>query len=71
MPEDCIACHSITGVGGSRGPDMTTVGGRLSRDQLTWRILSGGQNMPAFGETLQPDEIDVLVTFLSERRPAD
>jgi ubiquinol-cytochrome c reductase cytochrome b subunit len=67
--EDCIACHSVAGVGGSRGPDLTSVGGRLSRDQLTWRILTGGQNMPGFGQTLQPSEIDALVTFLSERGP--
>jgi cytochrome c5 len=32
------------------------------------RILDGGQNMPAFGETLSPDETSALVEFLAQRR---
>jgi ubiquinol-cytochrome c reductase cytochrome b subunit len=68
--KDCIACHSMAGVGGHRGPDLTEVGGRLSPDQLTWRILTGGRNMPAYGQTLQPDEVAALVDFLSQRRSA-
>jgi ubiquinol-cytochrome c reductase cytochrome b subunit len=64
----CINCHVIAGTGGQRGPDLTTVGDRLSRDQLTSRILIGGLNMPAYGGTLQPDELDALVAFLSAQR---
>jgi ubiquinol-cytochrome c reductase cytochrome b subunit len=64
----CINCHSIAGVGGQRGPDLTHVGSRLTRDQLTWRILNGGLNMPAFGTTLSPQETAALVEFLSTRQ---
>jgi ubiquinol-cytochrome c reductase cytochrome b subunit len=64
----CINCHSIAGVGGERGPDLTQVGGRLSTDELTWRILNGGRNMPAYGSTLSPPEVSALVEFLSTRR---
>jgi ubiquinol-cytochrome c reductase cytochrome b subunit len=64
----CINCHAIAGTGGQRGPNLTTVGSRLSRDQLTWRILTGGLNMPAYGATLQPDELEALVAFLSAQR---
>jgi ubiquinol-cytochrome c reductase cytochrome b subunit len=61
----CINCHRIAGVGGQRGPDLTQVGARLSTDELTWRILSGGRNMPAYGSTLTPQDASNLVAFLS------
>jgi ubiquinol-cytochrome c reductase cytochrome b subunit len=64
----CINCHRIADVGGQRGPDLTSVGARLSTDQLTWRILNGGRNMPAYGTTLNPQETAALVEFLSTRR---
>ena len=64
----CINCHTIAGVGGERGPDLTQVGARLTTDELTWRILNGGRNMPAYGSTLPPDEISALVEFLSTRK---
>jgi ubiquinol-cytochrome c reductase cytochrome b subunit len=64
----CISCHQIAGTGGQRGPDLTEVGGRLSPDELTWRILNGGTNMPAFADTLRPQEVQSLVDFLSTRR---
>jgi ubiquinol-cytochrome c reductase cytochrome b subunit len=66
--EACLACHQMGGQGGRRGPDLTFVGDRLTREQLTWRILYGGNNMPAYGQTLAPDELNALVTFLSGRR---
>jgi ubiquinol-cytochrome c reductase cytochrome b subunit len=62
----CIACHTIAGDGGQRGPDLTTIGSRRSPEELTWRIASGGNNMPAYGATLQPDEMTALVDFLSQ-----
>jgi ubiquinol-cytochrome c reductase cytochrome b subunit len=64
----CLNCHRIAGVGGERGPDLTRVGGRLSSDALTSRILNGGRNMPAYGTALSPEEVSGLVEFLSRRR---
>jgi ubiquinol-cytochrome c reductase cytochrome b subunit len=61
----CINCHRIAGVGGQRGPDLTHIGASLSTDDLTWRILNGGRNMPAYGDTLSPQEVSGLVAFLS------
>ena len=64
----CINCHTIAGVGGERGPELTRVGGRLTADELTWRILNGGRNMPAYGATLTPQESTALVEFLSTQK---
>jgi ubiquinol-cytochrome c reductase cytochrome b subunit len=61
----CINCHRIAGVGGQRGPDLTTVGGRLTTDQLIWRILNGGRNMPAYASELTPQDAGALVEFLA------
>jgi ubiquinol-cytochrome c reductase cytochrome b subunit len=55
-------------VGGARGPNLSTVGSRLSREQLTTRILNGGINMPAYGGTLTPQELDDLLAFLQTRQ---
>ncbi|HRJ42178.1 MAG: cytochrome b N-terminal domain-containing protein [Caldilineaceae bacterium] len=64
----CQYCHQIDGQGGQRGPDLSTVGERLSHNQLTVRILGGGDLMPAFADTLMPAEVDDLVAFLESRK---
>jgi ubiquinol-cytochrome c reductase cytochrome b subunit len=64
----CIYCHTISGYGGRRGPDLTTVGDRFSKDQLTIKIANGGENMPAYGATLTQKELNDLVQFLSTRK---
>ncbi len=64
----CINCHTIAGVGGKRGPNLNSVGDRLTGDQLTWRILNGGKNMPAFNDKLDSEQINQLVAFLKTRK---
>jgi len=64
----CQFCHAISGSGGRRGPDLTTVGDRLSPQQITLRILNGGYNMPAFASTLMPEEVSALAAFLQSRK---
>jgi ubiquinol-cytochrome c reductase cytochrome b subunit len=70
--KDCRNCHALNGKGGERGPDLTYVGTRLTRDQLVDQISNGtpgGGNMPAYGKQLKPAEMTALVEFLSHRRP--
>lgn len=63
----CINCHLVDGHGGRRGPDLSEIGDQLKRSDMIIRIVNGGVNMPAFGSTLKPKEIDDLVAFLETR----
>jgi len=72
--KDCRNCHALDGVGGKRGPDLSTVGARLNQGQLIDQISNGtpgGGNMPAYGKQVTPAEMTALVEFLISLRPAD
>lgn len=66
--KNCRNCHALDGVGGRRGPDLTNVATRLTRDELVRQVIQGGGNMPAYGDRLDPDEVDALVAFLATLR---
>jgi ubiquinol-cytochrome c reductase cytochrome b subunit len=63
----CLNCHLVQGYGGERGPDLTYIGDKLTRMDMITRIVNGGVNMPAYGSSLKPAEIDALVAFLQSR----
>jgi ubiquinol-cytochrome c reductase cytochrome b subunit len=64
----CLFCHTIEGHGGKRGPNLTWIGDRLTRDQLTLRIMNGAYNMPVFGRILSTTETENLLDFLETRK---
>jgi ubiquinol-cytochrome c reductase cytochrome b subunit len=71
--KQCRNCHALNGVGGRRGPDLTRVGTRLTRDQLIDQVSNGtpgGGNMPAYGKQIRQAEMTALADFLSGLRPA-
>jgi ubiquinol-cytochrome c reductase cytochrome b subunit len=70
--KDCRNCHALEGKGGQRGPDLTQVGTRLTRDQLIDQVSNGtpgGGNMPAYGKQINAYEMTALTEFLANLRP--
>ncbi len=70
--KNCRNCHALGGVGGERGPDLTAVGTRLTRDQLIDQVSNGtpgGGNMPAYGMQINAAEMTALADFLVSLRP--
>jgi ubiquinol-cytochrome c reductase cytochrome b subunit len=66
----CEYCHAVSGYGGIRGPDLTSVGDRMNRNQAATRILSGAANMPSYVGILTPAELNALLDFLDSRTAA-
>jgi ubiquinol-cytochrome c reductase cytochrome b subunit len=64
----CLYCHAIDGHGGKRGPDLTWIADRLTRNQMTLRILNGAYNMPVYGSILSSTETQDLLDFLATRK---
>jgi len=64
----CLNCHLIADDGGRRGPDLTAVADRLSKNQMILRIANGAVNMPAYAANLTPAQMDALVAFLQTRK---
>lgn len=67
--KQCRNCHAIDDIGGKRGPDLATVGVRLTEPQLVRQVIQGGGNMPAYGKNLLPDEVTALTAYLVSLRP--
>ena len=68
LTRGCVRCHSITGVGGSRAPDLGSVGLRRQAPQIKKQILNGGHGMPPFKDVLTKDQVKDLVAFLTSCR---
>jgi ubiquinol-cytochrome c reductase cytochrome b subunit len=69
--KQCRNCHSIGGHGGQRGPALDAVATRMTPDQMRFKVVTGGGNMPAYGKNLSPPEIEALVAFLETLHPAN
>jgi mono/diheme cytochrome c family protein len=60
----CAACHTIDGLGGDVGPDLSRAGARWSSSHIREYILDPEDDeMPAF-PNLSEQALDDLVTYL-------
>jgi len=63
----CEYCHTVSGYGGIRGPNLSDAGDRLTPAQMATRIFSGAENMPSYRGELTEEQLSSLLTFLSSR----
>ena len=63
----CQYCHTINKFGGKAGPELTTIGNRLTERELSIRIVNGGKNMPSYGGLLSKEELNNIVVFLKSQ----
>lgn len=61
--QGCDGCHTIAGTGGTVGPDLTHIGGRMGRSQMVATIVHGRGAMPAF-PSIRPADLNALLDFL-------
>ena len=69
----CSNCHMIDGDGAASAPDLTRVGATRDAQWLRQWITNPEEvdpfaNMPAFGDTLTPEEMTTLVDYLAQRK---
>lgn len=59
---ECLRCHIVDGLGGTAGPNLTTVGSRLSAAKLVESIVEPGAEVaPGFGNiTAMPEMSGIL-----------
>lgn len=64
---NCMVCHGEQLQGGM-GPNISKVGERRTKEQLIDKITGGGKVMPAFKDTLKPEEIETLAAWLATKK---
>ena len=64
----CTHCHGDDGQGTDRAPTLHNLRKKFPANRVHDQIVHGGQGMPAFGDALQPPEVDALVAFLRNKR---
>jgi len=64
----CEHCHGVDAIGTDRGPDLRGAGRLLHKPDIEKQIREGGKEMPAFGDSLTPDEVQQLVAYLAAKK---
>ncbi|OAS17662.1 c-type cytochrome [Paenibacillus oryzisoli] len=61
---NCLSCHGA-GLKGDYGPNLTKVGARRTKEQITAQIMNGKVEMPPFKDSLKADEVEALAVWLA------
>jgi heme/copper-type cytochrome/quinol oxidase subunit 2/cytochrome c5 len=64
--ENCSVCHGADGLGGSGGPDLTTMPKAKEQAGAEEQVTNGGGGMPAFKGTLSEEEIANVAAYVVE-----
>ena len=64
----CAHCHGDDGQGTDRAPGLHNLRKKMKADAIQNQIVHGGQGMPAFEDSLKPDEVEDLVSFLRAKQ---
>ncbi len=65
--QNCTSCHGVN-LNQMKKADLTTVGARLSKDEIATKIAKGGGGMIAFEKKLDTTEIDALSEWLAAKK---
>ena len=57
----CVVCHSVYGLGGHLGPDLTNVFSRMGETYIDTIVHNGLKKMPAY--TLSTEDTQSLVAY--------
>jgi len=66
----CVHCHGVAGISGGDGPSLADIRKRRKPAEIYTQIHDGGKSMPAFGDDLNPKQINDLVDYLRSKRSA-
>ncbi|BAU27410.1 cytochrome c551 [Aneurinibacillus soli] len=62
----CVMCHGAELKGTGPNPDLTTVGSRLSKEQIKEVLQKGRNGMP--GGLVKPEELEVVASYLAKQK---
>ena len=60
----CTNCHKIEGKGGNVGPDLSSIGSRLSEEQIRQKLVNPPPGMPSF-KNLPKEKVDAMADYLA------
>ncbi|MDF2750590.1 MAG: quinonprotein alcohol dehydrogenase [Gaiellaceae bacterium] len=64
--DNCAGCHGLSGTGGNGGPDLTTRPAARNVDDVMAIVRNGRAGMPAFRDTLEPQQIRDVAAHVVE-----
>ncbi|HEX6724732.1 MAG TPA: c-type cytochrome [Gaiella sp.] len=62
--ENCSGCHGLSGHGANGGPTLV---GKTDRDAVLAQVQDGGGGMPAFKGSLTEQQIQDVVSYVTEK----
>lgn len=65
--QNCLSCHGSE-LQGRVGPNLQTIGGKQTEEQIYEVIQKGKGGMPAFENRLNEEEIGTLAAWLADRK---